>query len=355
MAFYVRAQDSNNQLSNYATTGTIPVLLSPTFTVPSLAMQGQQITPNWTAIDGADSYTLQRKSSADEDWVEVYSGVDTSYTETVGMWTSVQYRVQAVFDETPGGWAISDSIPVISASALVISGQDGDLGTLVNDVPYTISTDTGNAITIRTTVNGAVILDGTAPSGTAQRIPVLDLVSGSGTIVIEASVETDSGTASAVRTWTYTKAPITFPNAGSPSQLTKEGKNIWPKTLAECVRLPGGRTLEEVMGFPCQVFMGSYIGTGVYGVDSPNELTFPFKPKAVVIGTNMEASETYNQYSYPWLYGLKRGTISTNGTQYEILTWEGNTLSWYYFQQDGYGANRQFNAQGVEYFYVAFG
>lgn len=355
MAFYVRAQDSNNQLSNYATTGTIPVLLSPTLTVPSLAMQGQQITPNWTAIDGADSYTLQRKSSADEDWVEVYSGVDTSYTETVGMWTSVQYRVQAVFDETPGGWAISDSIPVISASALVISGQDGDLGTLVNDVPYTISTDTGNAIKIKTTVNGAVILGGTVTSGTSERIPVLDLVSGSGTIVIEASVETDSGPVSAVRTWTYHKAPITFPNAGSPAQLTKEGKNIWPKTLAECVRLSGGRTLDEVMGFPCQVFMGSYIGTGVYGVDSPNELTFPFKPKAVVIGTNMEASETYNQYSYPWLYGLKRGTISTNGTQYEILTWEGNTLSWYYFQQDGYGANRQFNAQGVEYFYVAFG
>lgn len=355
MAFYVRAQDSNNQLSNYATTGTIPVLLSPTLTVPSLAMQGQQITPNWTAIDGADSYTLQRKSSADEDWVEVYSGADTSYTETVGMWTSVQYRVQAVFAETPGGWATSNSVPVISASALVISGQDGDLGTLVNDVPYTISTDTGKQISVRTTVNGAVILDGTAPSGTAQRIPVLDLVNGDGTIVIEASVETDSGPVSAVRTWTYDKAPITFPNAGSPAQLTKEGKNIWPKTLAECVRLSGGRTLDEVMGFPCQVFMGSYIGTGVYGVDSPNELTFPFKPKTVVIGTNMEASETYNQYSYPWLYGLKRGTISTNGTQYEILTWEGNTLSWYYFQQDGYGANRQFNAQGVEYFYVAFG
>ncbi len=355
LMFRVRARDSNNQWGAYMTGTASQVLLSPTLTVPQMAMQGQQITPNWTAIDGADSYTLQRKSSADEDWVEVYSGADTSYTETVGMWTSVQYRVQAVFAETPGGWATSNSVPVISASALVISGQDGDLGTLVNDVPYTISTDTGKQISVRTTVNGAVILDGTAPSGTAQRIPVLDLVTGDGTIVIEASVETDSGTASAVRTWTYTKAPITFPNAGSPAQMTKEGKNIWPKTLAECVRLPGGRTLEEVMGFPCQVFMGSYIGTGVYGVDSPNELTFPFKPKAVVIGTNMEASETYNQYSYPWLYGLKRGTISTSGTQYEILTWEGNTLSWYYFQQDGYGANRQFNAQGVEYFYVAFG
>ncbi|QUO37577.1 fibronectin type III domain-containing protein [Dysosmobacter sp. Marseille-Q4140] len=355
ITFRVRAKDNNGQWGNYATGTESQVLLAPTLTVPSIAMQGQQITPNWTAVEGADSYTLQRKSSADEDWVEVYSGADTSYTETVGTWTSIQYRVQAVFDDTPGGWATSNSVPVISASALVISGQDGDLGTLVNDVPYTISTDTGNAITIRTTVNGAVILEGTVPSGTAERIPVLDLVNGDGTIVIEASVETDSGTVCAVRAWTYTKAPITFPNAGSPAQLTKEGKNVWPKTLAECVRLPGGRTLEEVMGFPCQVFMGSYIGTGVYGVDSPNELTFPFKPKAVVIGTNMEASETYNQTSYLWLYGMKRGQISSSPQQYEILNWEDNTLSWYYFQGDAYGANRQFNAQGVGYFYAAFG
>ncbi len=28
---------------------------------------------------------------------------------------------------------------MVSASALVISGQDGDLGTLVNDVPYSVS------------------------------------------------------------------------------------------------------------------------------------------------------------------------------------------------------------------------
>ena len=341
MAFYVRAQDSNNQLSNYATTGTIPVLLSPTLTVPSLAMQGQQITPNWTAIDGADSYTLQRKSSADEDWVEVYSGVDTSYTETVGMWTSVQYRVQAVFDETPGGWAISDSIPVISASALVISGQDGDLGTLVNDVPYSISTDTGNAIKIKTTVNGAVILGGTVTSGTSERIPVLDLVSGSGTIVIEASVETDSGPVSAVRTWTYHKAPITFPNAGSPAQLTKEGKNIWPKTLAECVRLSGGRTLDEVMGFPCQVFMGRYTGTGTYGSGDPNEVTIPFKPQAVFV-TSGSVGTTIPM--------IRPCTSATNSSATLTVTWEDDSVSWY-----STSAANQLNANGTTYDVVAFG
>ena len=341
LMFRVRARDSNGQWGDYVTGTASQVLLPPTLAVPQLAMQGQQITPNWTAIDGADSYTLQRKSSADEDWVEVYSGVDTSYTETVGMWTSVQYRVQAVFDETPGGWAISDSIPVISASALVISGQDGDLGTLVNDVPYTISTDTGKQISVRTTVNGAVILDGTAPSGAAQRIPVLDLVSGSGTIVIEASVETDSGPVSAVRTWTYHKAPITFPNAGSPAQLTKEGQNIWPKTLAECVRLPGGRTLEEVMGFPCQIFVGRYTGTGTYGSGDPNEVTIPFKPQAVFV-TSGSVGTTIPM--------IRPCTSAKNSSATLTVTWEDDSVSWY-----STSAANQLNANGTTYDVVAFG
>ena len=341
LMFRVRARDSNGQWGDYMTGTAVQVLLLPTLTVPSIAMQGQQITPNWTAVEGADSYTLQRKSSADEDWVEVYSGADTSYTETVGTWTSIQYRVQAVFDDTPGGWETSDSIPVISASALVISGQDGDLGTLVNDVPYTISTDTGNPITIRTTVNGAVILDGTITSGTAERIPVLDLVSGSGTIVIEASVETDSGPVSAVRTWTYDKAPITFPNAGSPAQLTKEGKSIWPKTLAECVRLSGGRTLEEVMGFPCQIFVGRYTGTGTYGSGDPNEVTIPFKPQAVFV-TSGSVGTTIPM--------IRPCTSAKNSSATLTVTWEDDSVSWY-----STSAVNQLNANGTTYDVVAFG
>ena len=158
-----------------------------------MVMQGQQATINWSAIEGADSYTLQRKSSADADWTQVYSGANTTFSETAGTWTTVQYRVQAVFDGTPGGWATSAEIPVVSASALVISGQDGDLGTLVNDVPYSISTDTGNQITATITVNGAVIFSGNVGNSVADVIPVLDLINGSGTIVIEASVTASSG------------------------------------------------------------------------------------------------------------------------------------------------------------------
>lgn len=351
--FRVRARDSNGQWGSYSTSSTaVPVYLAPTLTVPSLAMQGQSIAVNWTAITGADSYTLQRKSSADTDWTQVYSGANTTFSETAGTWTTVQYRVQAVFNGTPGGWATSAMIPVVSASALVISGQDGDLGTLVNDVPYSISTDTGNQITATITVNGAVIFSGNVGNSTAGVIPVMDLITGEGTITIEASVTASSGPVSAVRTWTYTKDLITFPNSGSVAQVTKEGENIYPKVLAEGVRLPGGKTLDQVMGFPAQIFTGSYVGTGTYGQSNPNTLTFPFEPKAVFISDEGTGTGSYRRKTMLAVSKASWGqtVIGAQTTGEVLLTWGQNSLSWY-----SSDAGNQLNQEGVTAYYVAIG
>ena len=232
----VRARDTNNQWGTYATSQA-PVYLSPVLTVPQMVMQGQSATVSWTAIDGADSYTLQRKASTDADWTQVYSGANLSYSETVGTWTSLQYRVQAVFDETPGGWATSDPIQIVSASALVISGQDGDLGTLTSDVPYSISSDqTSPTIDVTVEVNGGEYASFQATSGQTYTIGVLDLPTGTGSIVITASTTVSESPVTVTRTWTYSKTAQTFPNAGGLAQLTKEGAVIWPKTLDEAVR-----------------------------------------------------------------------------------------------------------------------
>ena len=238
LQYRVQAYDTQGETSGWTTSDQIPVYGVPTLTVPQMVMQGQQATISWTAVEGADSYTLQRKANTDADWTQVYSGAAITFSETVGSWTSVQYRVQAVFSGTAGGWATSAAISVVSASALVISGTDGDLGTVTNDIPYTISTDTGNQITATVTVNSAVIFSGNVGNSTSDTIPVLDLVNGEGTIVIEASVTSGSAPVSAVRTWTYTKTAITFPNAGSVAQLIQQGANIWPNTIAEAVRAP---------------------------------------------------------------------------------------------------------------------
>ena len=346
--FRVRAQDSNGQWGGYVTGTASQVLLAPTLTVPQMVMQGQQAAINWTAISGADSYTLQRKANTDADWTQVYSGANLSYSETVGTWTSVQYRVQAVFSGTPGGWATSDPIQIVSASALVISGTDGDLGTVVNDIPYSISTDTGNQITATITVNSAVIFSGNVGNSTSDTIPVLDLVNGEGTIVIEASVTASSGPVSAVRTWTYTKSLITFPNAGSVAQLTKEGENIFPKTLAECVRLPGGKTLDEVTAFPCQVYTGSYVGTGTSGSSNPNTLTFPFEPKVWGILTFPSAggAQATSTNLIPW--GITPVVIQSTSS---VCAYDGNTVNFY----NATSAANQCNTSGATYYYIALG
>ena len=356
LQYRVQAYDTQGETSGWTTSDQIPVYGVPTLTVPQMVMQGQSATIRWTAVEGADSYTLQRKANTDADWTQVYSGAATTFSETVGSWTSVQYRVQAVFSGTPGGWATSAAISVVSASALVISGTDGDLGTVVNDIPYSISTDTGNQITATITVNSAVIFSGNVGNSTSDVIPVLDLVNGTGTIVIEASVQASGGPVSAVRTWTYTKSPITFPNAGSVAQLTQQGANIFPKTLAECVRLPGGKTLDEVMGFPCQIYAGSYVGTGTYGQSNPNTLTFPFEPKVVFVTNTNQSSLPSRYFITPLIQGVTQassisGNSSNGALIYTIVAaWEGKGVSWY-----GTNVSNQLNTSGQTYSYIAIG
>ena len=132
-------------------------------------MQGQSIPINWTASAGADSYQLQRKADGGE-WETIYTGANFSFEDTAGAWTTVQYQVAAGLSGEYGEYATSAVIPVISASALVISGSDEDLGTITADIPYTVTSDTGNQITHTLTVNGVQFATATEASGVAHSI-----------------------------------------------------------------------------------------------------------------------------------------------------------------------------------------
>ena len=236
--YRVQAYDAAGATSDWTTSSSVPVYGSPKLTVPIQAMQGQQVNVSWTEIDGADSYILQRKANTDSDWTQVYAGTALTYSETAGTWTTVQYRVCAVFGSTNGEWATSGSVPVVSASALVISGADGDLGTLTHDVEYTVSSDGTNPITVEEDVNGTVRTF-TAVNGGTNVIPVVDLPTGTGTITIKATTQATAGEVSVTRSWTYAKDAPVFSDAGSLAQLTQQGANIFPKTIAEAVRAPG--------------------------------------------------------------------------------------------------------------------
>ena len=217
--------------------GTVGVPASPTaLTVPIQAMQGNQISVSWSAVDGADGYILERKANTDADWVQVYSGANTSFEETVGTWTSVQYRVKSLANGKYGDYTTSTSVSVVPLSALVISGSDGSLGTLTNDVQYSVSSSGTSTLTVTETINGVNTRTYTATNGADNKISVVDLPTGTGTIKITASTNPGSGVVTVTREWTYTKAAPTFANAGSTAQLQWYGKNIFPLTLLECVR-----------------------------------------------------------------------------------------------------------------------
>ena len=328
--------------SGYATSTVVTVLpyVVDLFTAPSQVMQGQNIPLSWTASAAANTYILQRSVNGDG-WTQIYSGGNTSYTDTPsGSWTTVQYRVKAGANGSYGAYATSASIPVISASALVISGTDGDLGTLTADVPYTVSSDTGNPITLQRYVNGQLVATTTVQSGFAYSIPVMDLPSGAGSIEISATVQTsNAGPVSTSRTWTYTKTAMAFPSTGGVAQLSLNGQNVFPLALAEGVRVPSvwGGSLDLALQLllplvgAAVISVGTYTGTGTYGQDNPNTLEFPTAPTVVTI--------------YGGGQTLAISSTETSGTAYI----SGNTATWY----SETSAADQLNSQGVTYSYVA--
>lgn len=352
--YRVKAYDGENLSSGYTTSPTRSVVNAPdvpVLTVPELAMEGQTVPVSWTAATHATGYTLERKASTDADWTQVYSGQALSFSETAGAWSWVQYRVKATGEKADSAWAVSGEIPVVSASALVISGQDGDLGTLVNDVPYSVSSDTGNQISLELRVNGALWTALEVSSGYAQSIPVIDLPTGAGTIDILATVQASTGAVSAARAWTYTKTPVTT-SAGLCDVVEWQdaaGAVKFPVTLAEAVRIPGGKTLDQVTQFPAQICTGSYVGTGTYGKDDPMEITFPFVPDLWEItccyanGRNVPSDGCFG-YLLPW--GAAEYSTVNNGAS-RHANYSGNTVSFY-----GDSARYQANETGFIYYYV---
>ena len=358
--YRVKAYDVENLSSGYTTSPTRSVVNAPdvpVLTVPELAMEGQTVPVSWTAATHAAGYTLERKASTDADWTQVYSGQALSSSETAGAWTAVQYRVKATGEKADSAWATSGEIPVVSASALVISGQDGDLGTLVNDVPYSVSSDTGNQISLELRVNGALWTALEVSSGYAQSIPVIDLPTGAGTIDILATVQASTGAVSAARAWTYTKTPVT--TSAGPCDVVEwqdaTGAVKFPVTLAEAVRIPGGKTLDQVTQFPAQICTGSYVGTGTYGKDDPTEITFPFVPDLWGYFATVQTSNPGNLCSsvvfscIPWGLDIPNNIQVLSGFGSATnMQFDGKTVQFY-----GDDVNGNANAKGMTYWYYA--
>lgn len=118
--------------------------------------------------------------------------------------------------------------------------------------------------------------------------------------------------------------------------------------------------LKAVADGGAKLAVGSYTGTGGYGAENANSLTFDFVPKIVWIVTQ-------NQYSTPHRAVLIHGCTAASSSDYRSygissVTWDdaARSVTWYAAPQGGSGSIKpevaaQMNSDGVTYLYVAIG
>ena len=111
-------------------------------------------------------------------------------------------------------------------------------------------------------------------------------------------------------------------------------------------------TLFGQLGDKAHIATGSYTGTGTYGSDHPNSLTFEFEPKALCIVEDGQTTEG----GILWINPLKHGRAlpaNTDNSYYCYLTWSGKTVSWYDIADRN--SKYQHNVSGTTYHYIAIG
>lgn len=107
-----------------------------------------------------------------------------------------------------------------------------------------------------------------------------------------------------------------------------------------------------------RIATGSYVGTGTYGEQNPNSLTFPFAPKFVMVYTNagiypVAGSAAEMGDCFIWSVGIEKSDLNAKQT----FALARNTFTWY--AKTNVGSTQapinQLNVSGKTYFYFAIG
>ena len=110
----------------------------------------------------------------------------------------------------------------------------------------------------------------------------------------------------------------------------------------------------------CLVETGSYVGTGTYGSDNKNSLTFGGVPKMLVVsaGASTAYSSSRTNTLMIILYGMtglvmtSMDSSGTNNMTLVHISQSGSNISWYGSDTSG-TAEGQLNKSGTTYYYVA--
>lgn len=112
------------------------------------------------------------------------------------------------------------------------------------------------------------------------------------------------------------------------------------------------------VGNKVQMATGSYTGTGTYGSENPNTLTFEFEPKLVfVFGKGdgiLPAGSNAWSGGFLYLFGATLTYVTETSYGQVNFTLGGKSLSWYSSGSNP-SADRQLNSAGSKYSYLAIG
>lgn len=149
----------------------------------------------------------------------------------------------------------------------------------------------------------------------------------------------------------------TFERADDPSvEGTPINKNTLLKdSTAAAHGLGTSATVDDVLAMIAEVrpqrITGFYTGTGTYGSNNPNTLTFSFKPSIVLI--SRRATNRGYPMITPYIWGESQFFVGNymDSAQVNTVSVNGNTMSWYASGNSAY----QLNQSGDTYDYCAIG
>ena len=105
----------------------------------------------------------------------------------------------------------------------------------------------------------------------------------------------------------------------------------------------------DISSLQGMVVTGSYVGTGTYGENNPNSLSFSANPVFLIVSAaGVTPPNGYYSNCFIWVPGTT--SLKIGGAGYAAsFSQSGNTVSWYSIYGDGY----QLNYSGNTYNYIA--
>lgn len=221
--YRVKAYDDAGEESAYKTSSQVTVVNNTapsapaSISVPTDVKGGGTLVISWSASSDSDGnlsgYKLERSYNGGS-WTQIYSGTNTSYTDTITKgWTKVQYRVKAYDPYTASGYTTSAERTVDNNSAPTVTcsnASGSNLGTKTAGFSITYSVDdadSSDTVTVAEKLDGVTKRTFTATKQANNSFAVTGeyfqkVLNGSHTMTIEAS----DGKATTVHTLTFTKS-----------------------------------------------------------------------------------------------------------------------------------------------------